>query len=1016
VSIHPNFPPMEIRLFGGFDVRIQGEAMPLLRSRREQWLFALLALRHRQDTARDWLATTLWPDAEESQALFYLRKSLSNLRTALGAETARLLSPSPRTVRLNLADAFADFVELEAAHVSPHLSQEQIENAVGLYGGILLPKCSEEWIFSERERFAQLHLSLLEILAENAQDGGQPADSVRWLRRVVAVDPYRENAYQRLMQTLADCGDLAAVTQVYRELRVRLHSDLNSSPSLETEQLYRQLQANPVHAIVRTVAPSETASRRHLPVPLTDLIGREAEIEEVSGWLLRRRLATLLGSGGIGKTRLAIASAEALLPRFPDGVWFVDFAATADPLQVPSIVAKTLGIPNSPTRSPEIVLAERLAEQTLLLVFDNCEHVLDATAVLGYELLSACAELRILATSRQALGVTGEQVIPITPLAFPVRQEPNSLLDTARQEKDPHFLMEYPAIRLFVERAIQSDPTFRLTRKNQNAVVAIVQELDGIPLAIEMAAARLRSFTLSEIETRLTARLQLLTTGNRGGRPRHQTLRAAIDWSFDLLSEAEQILLRRLSVFAGGWTQDAAEAVCFETVEPETAARCADLHALLLEKSLIVRETLEGSFRFRMLMTVREYAAEQLEQSGETIEIEQRHLMWCCRFAEAIKDRLNGTDDAEMMLQMDHDYANIRAALEFARRGEQFEDGLLLLTLLLPYWTARGMMREGAIQCRALLDDPAVRSQTTTWAAALRAGAWMAHHRNDYNEAERYASKSLAVSRAIADYAGQGFALSLLAACAAERGQLEAACQWSREAVALRREYGKPSTIAGALTTLGEILQVSGDTQGAREAIEEALILRRELNIPYGIAASQYALSRVLYQEQNYQAAENACREAVTLFEETSTPFWASAARIQLAWIVMQQRQYSEGLAVCQEGFEAQRTLENTQFITLGISALAEAACHFGQWEQAASLHGAIEKLRQESHCFVLPVEHADHARQKSATQNALGETAYREFAAQSSELSLPEIFELALEADESNLSASYSPAAIIPA
>ena len=315
-EVEPDKAGLEVRLFAGFEVRLGGKPLPPLRSRREQWLFALLVLRHDRDNPREWLATTLWADNDEAQALFYLRKSLSNLRQALGAEAPRLLSPTPRTIRLDVTGALVDVAEFERAiKRSMDLSDPSalLQEAIALYRGPLLPDCLEEWAAVERNSWEQAYLTALETLASQFLLQREPASAVHWLRRLTTADPYRESAYCLLMQALGDCGDLAAATAVYQELRARLREDLNSAPAPETEALYRRIghqERRPVTPPTPATAPGE--SRRHLPVPLSELIGRKNEIAEVLDWLSQRRLITLQGIGGIGKT-----VSESPLPRLP---------------------------------------------------------------------------------------------------------------------------------------------------------------------------------------------------------------------------------------------------------------------------------------------------------------------------------------------------------------------------------------------------------------------------------------------------------------------------------------------------------------------------------------------------------------------------------------------------------------------------------------------------------------------------------------------------------------------------
>ncbi|MES2463123.1 MAG: BTAD domain-containing putative transcriptional regulator, partial [Armatimonadota bacterium] len=714
---------LEIRLLGTFDVRVNGKPLPLLRSRKEQWLLALLTLRHDQDVSRDWLAATFWPDNDNSQARFYLRKALSNLRKALGPEAYRLKSSTTLTVRLDLSGAFADVAVFDAALTHPLQTDAQeaaVVAALALYRGPLLQDCGEEgdWLTVEREARVQAYLSALEAVAGRALARGEAAAATRWLRLAMALEPYRESAALSLMQALADSGDRAAVRQVYQELCARLREQLSATPAPETDALYKRLSEAPSSpepspkAMPALAAPS----RRHLPVPLTDLLGRESAVAEVGVGLDRSRLVTLLGPGGVGKTRLAIAAADAVLLRFPDGVWFVGLAALTDPAYVAETTAKTLSAPQQVGQSVEEGLIAFLAGRSLLLVLDNCEHLLHSCAVLVDRLLSACPGLRVLSTSRQALGITGEQVYQVPSLALPPLAALSAALDenSARAsslsslstEKNPAFLQEYAGIELFVQRAAQANPTFRLDRRNAATVCQICFQLDGIPLAIELAAVRLRSLSVGDIASRLSDRFRLLTGGSRSALPRQQTLRSLIDWSYDLLNEAEKALFCRLSVFAGGWTLGAAEAVCAGGVVED--GEVLDLLTSLCDKSLAVPEPAGMSTRYQFLETVRQYSRDRLFESGDIEAVRGRHRNYFVALAEEAEPHLTGPEQVSWLNRLEAEHDNLRAVLDAcaapevnsetkAADGEEAsaELGLRLAGALAWFWYTRGYLSEG---------------------------------------------------------------------------------------------------------------------------------------------------------------------------------------------------------------------------------------------------------------------------------------------------------------------------------
>ena len=537
----PTGTMLSLRLFGPFQAGWGQRALPRLRTRKEQWLLALLALRSPSGVEREWLAGTLWPECDESRAFSNLRRSLSNLRAVLGPDAMRIVSPTPGSIALDTAGMEVDVAAFDAALRRGDTAS--LELSVSLYYGPLLEGCLEEWAVPERLARETAYLQAREKLAAEAAARGDHAEAARHLTLVLAADPFREPALRRLMQALADSEDRIALTQVYRDFRRTLRAEMNAEPSAETQALFQRLR------VTDKVSPS-TKSPCRLPQTLTSLIGRERERREVAAALDAARLVTLTGVGGVGKTRLAIAVADDCAGEYPNGVWFVGLAALADPALVPATVAAALDLRE--TGNPLENLTLHLQDKSLLLVLDNCEHLPTASAALADHLLTHCSGLRLLATSRQSLGPLGETVWPVSPL---------SLDDSAGPSE---------AVRLFIERARQAGASQRWDGDARRAISGICRKLDGIPLAIELAAARARSMTLEQIAQRLNNGFRLLTGGSRTALPRQQTLRATLDWSYNLLSDEERTLLSRLSVFAGGWTLEAAEAVCCdpETTEP----------------------------------------------------------------------------------------------------------------------------------------------------------------------------------------------------------------------------------------------------------------------------------------------------------------------------------------------------------------------------------------------------------------------------------------------------------------
>ncbi len=661
--------PLTIHLFGPLRVRVHGKPMPRVRARSAEWLLALLVLRHGRTVPRSWLAGTLWPDSEETQALQNLRHALLSLRKALGSEAGRIQSPTRDTLTLDLSGIETDVLRFDQAIRQGE--EAALRGAVEVYIGPLLEGCLEEWVFPERASREQACLRALETLADAAEQRCDYAEALILLRRAQGMDALRDTTQRALMRVLATGGDTPAALASYRDYRLLLRQEMNLDPDEETVRLYQQLREQ-----TRQAAQQREAMRQKpllwraspimpplpvaLPHPLTSLLGREEETHALVGSLSRSRLVTLVGAGGVGKTRLAIEVAREYAIIAGPKVAFVELASLSDPALLPAFVATALGLREEATPEPKFLLqalAGWFSTHEVLLVLDNCEHLIEAAASLVQTLLERCPDLRILTTSRQRLGLTGEITWRVPSLASP---------DPERLAEEGHNLVEtalaYPAVQLFVERATMAHPGFRLAAlEDVIAVVQICHRLDGIPLAIELAAARVGLLPVGQIASRLGDRFHLLTGGSRTALPRQQTLRSLIDWSFDLLNEAEKSLLCRLSVFQGGWTLESAEAVC--AGDPIEEWEILDLLGSLMDKSLAMAETLGGRVRYWLLETVREYAGEKLRQSGTENVTCNQHLAYYLERARTATLTLEGSEPEPALGFLETERDNLRAAL-----------------------------------------------------------------------------------------------------------------------------------------------------------------------------------------------------------------------------------------------------------------------------------------------------------------------------------------------------------------
>jgi non-specific serine/threonine protein kinase len=608
----------------------------------------------------------------------------------------------------------------------------------------------------------------------------------------------------------------------------------------------------------RAAAPEPA---HNLPADLTRFIGRKSEVDACASLLGTSRLLTLTGIGGAGKTRLALRLARECLHRFPDGVWLVDLSVVSDPDRVGLTAATALGVPEAGGRSIEEVLAEHLGSRCALLVLDNCEHVRNACTALARALLGAAPHVRLVATSREALGVAGEQIYALPPLGLPTEPSPGTFDEGALSDAE----------RLFADRATLVAPTFSITSENAADVRDICRTLDGIPLAIELAAARLNVLSTSELRERLDDRFRLLTRGATLA-PRHQALRETIQWSYDHLSPAERRLLRRMSVFVGGWTLRAATAVAADGMDEFGVL---NLLSRLSEQSLLLstrHERVES--RYRMLETVRQFSIERLKEEGEERAASERHLDYFVEWTEEARPHLSGTADEAWLARIDLERENVlaaHAACDGIPGGA--ERGLRLLWAIRLYWGKRGLVGLGLRQGLAALgrSGAADAAGSAPWRSDLLfTTAWLAYFHGRYEEAEALADESLACCRDRGDRFGAANALAWMGAVSLARGALDPARARLDEAVALAREPGNRPILAPALHNFGSLKLLEGDAAAAVSCFSEALALSREGGRLEGVVVNLLALARVEIGRGRLDEARERLVEGLRLAEEHS--------------------------------------------------------------------------------------------------------------------------------------------------
>jgi len=691
---------------------------------------------------------------------------------------------------------------------------------------------------------------------------------------------------------------------------------------------------------------SQGGTPNNLPKQVTTFIGREKEMRDVQALLGKTRLLTLTGAGGSGKTRLSLQVATETLDAYPDGVWLIELAPLTDPTLVPQTVAQAFGIKEEPGQSVEQTLAERLKERHLLLLLDNIEHVLTACARLAAALQRTCPRVAILTTSREPLGIAGEQVYRVPPLSLPSTQ--------TAQTVTPEKVIQYEAVRLFSDRALLVRADFAVTSGNASAVVQLCHRLDGIPLAIELAAARVRSLSVEDINNRLDGRFRLLIGGDRSALPRQQTLRALVDWSYDLLNPQERLILTRLAVFSGGWTLEAAEAVCgFVPIED---AEILDLLTSLVDKSLVLAEEESGAIRYRLLHTIRQYALEKQEDSDEARTLlSRRHWEWFLALAEEAEPLLVGPDQLSWLTRLELEHDNLRAALAWCETATtdvpspETDDtfgkiGLRLAVALIPFWSVRGYLSEGRKHLSTALDAARSRSaartdtQTTLQAKALYGAGILAQGQGDADEARSLYAESLVLSRALHYRPGIAISLFNLGSLAQSQGDLVAARSLYDGCLALFREIGDREGAANALNGLGSLAYGQGDFLVAKSLYEEALSLCRELGDRRSIAASLGNLALAFWWQYDLESTWELYEEALALYREMGDKRGVVVTLNNLGRVAKDQGDYTNAQSLHEESLALSRDMGLKRGIATSRYCLGVVAHGQGDYTTARSL------------------------------------------------------------------------------
>jgi len=993
---------LRIGLLGGFRVSvgtriIEEDAWHL---RKAASLVKLLALASGHRLHREQVMDALWPDLPRRAASNNLRQVLHAARGTLDeAEGSRNLASENEALILGQEGSlWVDAEAFEKAAIAARRERfpSAYEAAMELYSGDLLPgDRREEWTESRRESLRRLYLALLLDLATLHEEREEYEEGIEVLRRAHAEDPTREETHAGLMRLYALCGRRQEAVLQYEQLR----QNLSREPGDEIRHLYEEIRTGSFPA-----APESSAGRdfdgagaHNLPASSTSFVGREHEIAEARRMLSMTRLLTLTGSGGSGKTRLAVETARGVAGAYQDGVWLAELAALSEPGLVPQAVARALGTSEQPGHPLLGTLTEALRDKELLLVMDNCEHLIEASASLAETLLSSCPRLRILATSREPLAVGGEAIRQVGPLSLP---------ETTNGVAPAEDLMGCEAVRLFVERARAAVPGFGLTEGNAGAVVRVCQRLDGLPLAIELAALQLGDLAVEQVAGRLEGSLNLLQSSSRTVEPKQQTLRATLDWSLKLLSENESALLGRLSVFAGGWTLEAAEKVCSgRSIEQYDVL---DLLEGLVDKSLVVAApATDGAVRYRMLEPIRQYAREKLEESGEADEVQDRHATFFLQVAEEAEPELDGPQQRLWVELLEGEHDNLREALSWVLERGEGELGLRLCGALWRFWLARGYLSEGGQWTEQALasNEPAAAR-----VKALEGLGELTQRQGDTARARAAYEEMLESSRALDEKGKVATALNSLGTLAVGEGDYERARVMLEENITvlgeLENERNAATTLKRfyALNLLG-YLAINEDNDYAQgEAFwEKSLASVQEVGDTLQVGTTLSNLGYAALMQGNYERATTRCEEALALAHELGSAGVdiIPETSVNKGLVALLQSDYDRARMSFEEALVMGQNRGRKASVINSLEAMASLSGVLGEPTRSARLWGTAEAAREATAIVLPPGERTLHEPYLVSARTRLGDRKWEETLAEGRTMSLEEASQYALSEEE---------------
>jgi predicted ATPase/DNA-binding SARP family transcriptional activator len=1031
---------LKIYTLGDFRILLDAKPFKSLRSRKAQAMLVYLASTNKAHS-REVLASLFWSNSSQARAMANLRDVLHALRShlepfiditrhsvALSSDFQVWIDVAELELALSLIQDDADLISSESA--------KQLETALNLYQKDFLEgfyirgaQGFEEWMVVERERLRLAALDGYNALVQYHLNKGNFSSGIHFARQALTLEPLMEISHQQLMRLLALSGRSSEALIQYEVCQQILEKELGVKPSEETRSLYESLLKGE-----KLPGTPKKQPKHNLPLPLLELIGRDEELNRVVQQLEQPgcRLLTLIGVGGIGKTSLGLQVSAAVLDRFPDGVWFVELASFNEEELLPDKIADIFGVSAQEARSGTKVtdvLIDFLKDKSLLLMLDNCEHLIEACASFVDSLLDGCRSVQILATSREALGVYQETIFSVAPLSLPP------------QESALENMERYPAIQLFLDRAARAQPGFRLTKENQSALMDICWQLEGIPLAIELAAARVRVISVDQIARRLQDRFGLLTGGPRTALPRHQTLQATMDWSYGLLPPLERALLKRLSVFSGGWTLKAAEEITGYSDIPKQ--KVLDLISNLVDKSLVLAEDRGRKIRYRMLETVRQYGLDMISETEELEETHKRHAAFYVQLAEQADEGLRGSGQIKSIAILDAEHDNLRRVLRWAVDSAKKNLAFRLVAALGWYWFMRGHWKESWRWFQQADDlesdyDPLIRAKAIYKAGGLQiirgnligtvelleeaidicrekgdeeGLAWclclMGQSKTwadkDFNQAMPYLSDSVERFRTMGNDWGVAFAMPFIGQVLEFQEEYEQSVSVHKEGISIFERIGDKWNQSYSLYLLGNTAARFGDIDLAKWAYEQSLEESSSIKDKVMYAHALKGLGQLALQKDDREQMETINLEALEALQKIGDENCAASVLRCLGEVSQRKGNYAKASELLGQSLNMYLRMgldDNAVFLLDRFASLAAAS---GKRERAATLLGVSSYLERERG-IIFPAQYKDERLSLSVSlREVLGEGVFDKLFQEGSLMGLENASTYALQNAEEN-------------